>query len=126
MKTTEPTGAPVTMISVGSGNCVLFDANQLQADKQSNAASKRTLNRTPAVRSDDVTVSRSGLHVKFHLTVGEILRLLRVRAASKLCAGRSINQRRIHMTTAILTLRVAQALFAVIATAASVLIFQFA
>jgi hypothetical protein len=114
------------MISVGSGNCVLFDANQLQADKQTNAASKRTLNRTPAVRYDEVTVSRSGLHVKFHLTVGEILRLLRVRGASKLCPGRSINQRRIHMTTAILTVRAAQALVAVIATAASVLIFQFA
>jgi hypothetical protein len=31
-----------------------------------------------------------------------------------------------HMTTAILTIRVAQALFAVIATAASVFILQFA
>jgi hypothetical protein len=47
------------MISVGSGNCVLFDPNQLQADKQANVASKRTLNRTPTVRYDDVTVSRS-------------------------------------------------------------------
>lgn len=31
-----------------------------------------------------------GLYVKFHLTVGEILRLLRVRGASKLCTARSI------------------------------------
>jgi hypothetical protein len=47
------------MISVGSGNCVLFAANQLQADKQANVAIKRTLNRTPTVRYDDITVSRS-------------------------------------------------------------------
>jgi hypothetical protein len=46
------------MISVGSGVCVLFEANQLQADKQANVASKRTLNRTPTVRYDDITVSR--------------------------------------------------------------------
>jgi hypothetical protein len=47
------------MISVGSGTCALFEPNQLQADKQANVAIKRTLNRTPTVRYDGITVSRS-------------------------------------------------------------------
>jgi hypothetical protein len=123
------------MISVGSGNCVLFEANQLQADRQANVASKRTLNHTPRVRYVDITVARRAsvnflfprwLYVKFHLTVGEILRLLLLRGASKLWVFNQFIQRRMHMTTTILTLRFAQALCAVIATAASVLVFQFA
>jgi hypothetical protein len=47
MNTIEAAGAPVTMISVGSGDCVILDANQLQADKQVNATSTKALIRYP-------------------------------------------------------------------------------
>ncbi|MEA3135086.1 MAG: hypothetical protein QOG17_2932 [Gammaproteobacteria bacterium] len=33
------------MISVGSGNCTFLEVNQLQADKQANVTSTKTLNR---------------------------------------------------------------------------------
>jgi hypothetical protein len=33
------------MISVGSGTCVFLEENQLQADRQANVASTKTLNR---------------------------------------------------------------------------------
>src|SRR5258708_32529151 len=45
MNTIEPAGAPVTMISVGSGTCIFLEENQLQADRQANVASTKTLNR---------------------------------------------------------------------------------
>src|SRR5580704_17224934 len=43
----EAAGAPVTMISVGSGDCVFLEANQLQADKQANVTNSKTLIRHP-------------------------------------------------------------------------------
>src|SRR5579859_4376352 len=55
----EPAGAPVTMISVGSGDCIFFDANQLQADKQAKITSTKTLKRCSPLRREDDTVSRS-------------------------------------------------------------------
>jgi hypothetical protein len=33
------------MISVGSGTCIFLEVNQLQADRQANVASTKTLNR---------------------------------------------------------------------------------
>jgi hypothetical protein len=50
---TEAAGAPVTMISVGSGDCVFLEANQLQADKQANVTSTKILIRysPPAIIS---------------------------------------------------------------------------
>ena len=41
----EPAGAPVTMISVGSGSSCFLEPNQLQADRQANVISTKTFNR---------------------------------------------------------------------------------
>jgi hypothetical protein len=52
--------------------------------------------------------------------------LLRTGRESKLSLFDQFNQRRTHMTNETLTIRAAQALLAVTATVASVLVFQFA
>jgi hypothetical protein len=57
---------------------------------------------------------------------GQILRLLRIGRESNLPLFDQFNQRRTHMTNETLTIRAAQALLAVTATVASVLVFQFA
>jgi hypothetical protein len=41
----EPSGAPVTMSSGGSGNCCFLDPNQLQADRQASVMSTKIFNR---------------------------------------------------------------------------------
>src|ERR1700722_4665915 len=45
----DPAGAPVTMISVGSGDSCLLDPNQLQADIHANVMSTKIFNRYPHV-----------------------------------------------------------------------------
>ena len=64
--------------------------------------------------------------VKISLTVGQALRLLCVGGRCNLITVRSIQQRRTHMTHEILTGRFAQALLAVTASVASLLVVQFA
>ena len=62
--------------------------------------------------------------VKVCLTVGQALRLLCIDGWRNLFSDQSI--RRMRMRNGILTVRVAQALLAVVATVASVLVVQFA
>ena len=59
-------------------------------------------------------------------TVGQVLRLLCIGGRCNLNTVRSIQSTENAMTNEIITVRVAQALLAVTATAASVLVFQFA
>jgi len=55
----DSAGAPVTMISVGSGSSCLLEPNQLQADRQANVISTKTFNRYALVRYEGTSVSRS-------------------------------------------------------------------
>jgi hypothetical protein len=64
--------------------------------------------------------------VKFCLTDGQVLCLLCIGRRRNLSAFDQFNQRRIHMTNEILITRLAQALLAVAATGASLLVVQFA
>jgi hypothetical protein len=65
-------------------------------------------------------------HVKIYLTVDQVLHLLCIGGRCNLFTVRSIQPMGNDMTQEILTARFAQALLAVTATVATVLLFQFA
>jgi hypothetical protein len=64
--------------------------------------------------------------VKFCLTGGQVLCLLCIGRRRNLFSVDQFNQRRMHMISEVLFIRVAQALLAVAATGASLLVVQFA
>jgi hypothetical protein len=70
--------------------------------------------------------SQSANSVKVSLTVGQVLRLLCIGSQGNLSVFDQFNPWRRHMTNEILTARFAQAILAVTATAASILVFQIA
>jgi hypothetical protein len=70
----EPAGAPVTMISVGSGGGGLREPNQLQADMQASVISTKSLTldahallrrHERITQHQSVWLSDGGRHVKF-------------------------------------------------------------